>query len=745
MESKTQCIYEFGPFVLDSAQHLLLREDRPLVITPKTFDALLVLVKNRGRLLSKAELMQALWPDSFVEESNLTVQISAVRKALGDQQSYIVTVPGRGYRFNATVNERPQKAASAVPDPTGIRASIRENVEPGNIEAGGREWATSGSLALHEVPKREAAPVPSRRYLYSAIIFCGLAVAAILLYVELRPALPPPRVLGYTQLTDSGRVDPTSDIFTDGTRVYFVAHPAGSEDQHLYQAAVSDKETADIPIPFTGFLLFDISPDRSQLLIGSSHGKVGENALWTVSVLGGSPRRLGEIIAYDAAWTPDGKGFIYSRGTDIFLAGSDGSGSRKLFSTPGFAFGFRWSPDRRVIRFTVVDQATSLNSIWEVSSDGSHPHPLLPGWNTSSTHTGWVDWTPDGRYFVFASSSEGKWDIWAIREKPDLLHKISHAPVPVSIGPVRLNHPRLSLDGKRLFVVSLQNKGELFRFDARSSRFVPFLVGLSAHRLSFSKDGQWMTYVTYPEGELWRSRVDGTDKLRLTFPPIHADLPRWSPDGTRIAFVDTQGSHPAAMYLVPAASGDPKRLLPEGMSGSNPDWSPDGKLVAFGPQPTFATAPNTAGGTSAPGAMIHLLDVNTGKIADLPGSTGLYWPCWSTDGRYIAAVSVDTHRLMLFDNRTQKWSQLASGATLHDPLWTRDGKTLYFQDLGTPGQPVYRLNIESRARQRIGGPTASPSPDAIYSALTGLTPDGSPIIMEIHSIDDIYALDLFLP
>jgi Tol biopolymer transport system component len=232
----------------------------------------------------------------------------------------------------------------------------------------------------------------------------------------------------------------------------------------------------------------------------------------------------------------------------------------------------------------------------------------------------------------------------------------------------------------------------------------------------------------------------------LTFSPMHADLPRWSPDGTRIAFVDKQGNHPADMFVVSAAGGEPKRLLPEGMPGSNPDWSPDGKLIAFGPQPTFASAPNAAGGTTAPDAMIHLLDVNTGKISPLPGSTGLYWPRWSTDGRYIAALSVDTHRLMLFDNRTQKWSQLASGDTLHNPLWSRDGKSLYFQDLGAPQQPVYRLGIASRAQQRVGGPgPLAGGHDAIYTALTGLMPDGSPIIMEVHSIDDIYALDVLFP
>ena len=98
--------YEFGPFVLDTVQHLLLKEQEPVTLTPKTYDALLVLVRNSGRMLPKEELMAALWPDSFVEESNLTQQVSMIRKALGEspgQDRYIVTVPGRGYRFAAQV------------------------------------------------------------------------------------------------------------------------------------------------------------------------------------------------------------------------------------------------------------------------------------------------------------------------------------------------------------------------------------------------------------------------------------------------------------------------------------------------------------------------------------------------------------------------------------------------------------------------------------------------------------------
>ena len=98
--------HEFGPFLLDVAEQILLRDGRPVSLKPKLFDLLLVLVENNGHVLDKNELMNEVWPDTFVEENNLTVSIFALRKVLGDHHnnhSYIETVPRRGYRFVAQV------------------------------------------------------------------------------------------------------------------------------------------------------------------------------------------------------------------------------------------------------------------------------------------------------------------------------------------------------------------------------------------------------------------------------------------------------------------------------------------------------------------------------------------------------------------------------------------------------------------------------------------------------------------
>ena len=152
MPQITGHLYEFGSFTLDTAQHLLSRQGEPVPLTPKTFDMLLLLVENRGRMLTKDEIMKALWPNSFVEESNLTQQISMIRKALGETASehrYIVTVPGRGYRFAAEVKgwppeEPPVAEDGPRPAPAGTEAIIPVAIAPTD----GRKRVLLPALAL---------------------------------------------------------------------------------------------------------------------------------------------------------------------------------------------------------------------------------------------------------------------------------------------------------------------------------------------------------------------------------------------------------------------------------------------------------------------------------------------------------------------------------------------------------------------------------------------------------------------
>src|SRR5215467_3397952 len=127
MNSPVASLYEFGPFQIDAARRLLFRNGQPVTLTPKAFDLLLVLVENRERLVEKSELMQRIWPDSFVEETNLSQNVSTLRKALGEnakQHQYVVTVPGRGYRFVANVGiSRPDAQQIRKDEPTTVTRS----------------------------------------------------------------------------------------------------------------------------------------------------------------------------------------------------------------------------------------------------------------------------------------------------------------------------------------------------------------------------------------------------------------------------------------------------------------------------------------------------------------------------------------------------------------------------------------------------------------------------------------------
>src|SRR5580765_4581743 len=129
MPAETKTLYEFGKFRCDPREHLLLCEGKPVSLSPKSFEILVVLIQSNGRLLTKNELMQLVWPDSFVEEANLTVNISALRRALGETQAgqqYIETVPKRGYRFIAPVTESQDAAA---PGPS-IQLAVASQKEP---------------------------------------------------------------------------------------------------------------------------------------------------------------------------------------------------------------------------------------------------------------------------------------------------------------------------------------------------------------------------------------------------------------------------------------------------------------------------------------------------------------------------------------------------------------------------------------------------------------------------------------
>jgi len=619
-------------------------------------------------------------------------------------------------------NLRYQSAAEMRADLQRLKRDTDSGRSAATLSAGSAE--VSGVAGTDSLRRESAVPQTGRSKWKSwAVAGGGLAllVIASLRYLQSRP-LPPPKVSSYVPVTHDD--NPKGLVGTDGARLFFNEFSASGSV--IAQVSISGGQVAQVPVPAPTMYLLAVSPDGATLLVADEVGQTAfQGSLWEVPVLGGSPRRLGEAIGQAAAWSPDGQRIVYAEGQDLFLTKSDGSEPHKLVSTPDRAWYPAWSPDGTVIRFNTGD-LTFTGPLYHVSVDGTNLHLLVPGWHTPPDENA-GRWTPDGKYFVFKSGT----NIWALAEKGDLFGKADSQPVQLTSGPMAFFSPLPSKDGKKLFVVGALARGELTRYDTRSAEFVPFLSGISADSVSFSKDGQWVAYVSFPEGTLWKSKLDGSQRIQLSYPPLTAVFPSWSPDGQQIVFYGMRLPQKTKLYTVATEGGTPREMIPEDSAEEyDPTWSPDGTRIAFGGPPAEVT------GT------IRILDINTHQILTLPDSKGLFSPRWSPDGRYLIAMPLDSRSLSLFDFATQKWEQIAK-LSMGFPNWSKNGDYVYF--LHEENQPsVMRVRIRDRKVERIAD-LKNFRQTGYWNVWLGLAPDDSPLLLRDAGTQEIYALDWQAP
>jgi Tol biopolymer transport system component len=473
-------------------------------------------------------------------------------------------------------------------------------------------------------------------------------------------------------------------------------------------------------------LPLDVLADGSELLVVDMHGSPFHGKFWSLPVVGGEPRRLGDTEGRAAAWSPNGKFLAYSSGSDFFVAQADGSEPRKLATTKVFAEvnSLTWSPDAAHLRVQALEAYGKPMVLWEVPMEGGEIHPLVPG--GASLHDDFQccgSWTADGRYFVFASRGQ----IWALPRKGNRFHP-NPDPIQLTSSPMWLATPVPSKDGKKLFVNGSTSRGELLRYEAGSGQFVPFLGGISAEYMDFSRDGQWAAYVSYPEGTLWRSKVDGSERLQLAAAREFLAMPRWSPDGKQVAYFAVTAGKPARIYEVSSEGGTPQQLVPDDPAQQfDPNWSPEGNKIVFG------------GASNDPASTIRILDLATRQVSTLPASQGFYSPRWSPDGRYIVALTGDSTGMELFDFQTGKWTELAKGTLGSFPNWSKDGRYVYALALSTPGK-VLRVRIADRKIEEVADMKTLTSTGSL-----ALAPDDSILLLRDIGTEDIYSLDWEAP
>jgi Tol biopolymer transport system component/predicted Ser/Thr protein kinase len=588
--------------------------------------------------------------------------------------------------------------------------------------------------------KVEAVAGPARAHKFSwqwVVAILLMIVIGAGTFAWLSSSSPPPRVLATTQLTHDGITKVA--VATDGSRVYV---DELGDTWRIVQVSITGGETSPIPTPFVNAIADHISPDHTQLLAESVVGTANASPQWSLPLPSGAPRRLGDTLGRDGEWSPDGRHLIFFRDSDIYQANADGTDPHKLLTVQGKPFGLfsndgtHISPDGTHIRFT-IQRPDNSNSLWEIRFDGSNLHPVLPGWHSPPSECCGA-WTPDGRYYFFLNLTPSGANVWAVREPSGLFHRHSSAPFQLTTGPLSFESLVPSADGKKLFVSARQGRGELVRYDPKSKQFVPFLAGISAGELDFSRDGKWVTYVSYPGNTLWRSRADGSDRLQLTYPPVSAGQPHWSPDATQIAYEDIQAGRPWKTFLISAQGGTPQGMLAENEPQWDATWSPDGKKIAFGR--------TTATGSSEVLA-IYIIDLASHQVSTVPGSENLYSPRWSPEGQYLAALNRDSTKLLLFDFKTQKWSDwIAEPGMVGYPNWSQDSSYLYYENSSTDHPTFRRVEVGQTHSEFLvdlkGLPRYFAAPDYGWS---GIAPDGSALFVRDLSTDEIYALELDLP
>ena len=364
-------LYHFGPFALDPNKRALFRHSKPVALTPKAFDVLLYLAQNPNRVISKEELLKAVWAGSFVEEGNLTQNVFLLRKVLAEESGesgLIVTVPRVGYQFAAEVATVADTSLVPAGPPgnlvlEGVQSTTHIVIEE-EIESDAGTSVLPGSH-LKALP---ASPSSAKRRWY-IVAFAVVALAAAVVF---RPTLPPPTVTRIRQLTHLGTLVHNTKLLTDGPRIYFRAWDG--KDRALRYVSPEGGEVFSVESPFPQMDVDDLSPSGSEFLVvnladrrRTSYSDDDLPSVWRIAVPSGSPRPVGDLRARESSWSPDGRTIACAMGSDIYLVDPDGSNAIKLASLPGDPFYLLWSPDSRRLRFSVADPHRNAVILWQAA------------------------------------------------------------------------------------------------------------------------------------------------------------------------------------------------------------------------------------------------------------------------------------------------------------------------------------------------------------------------------------------
>jgi Tol biopolymer transport system component/DNA-binding winged helix-turn-helix (wHTH) protein len=633
MPEQTRRAYEFGPFSLDPDRRVVLRGGQVVPLTAKAFDILLVLIENRSRVVDKDELLKLIWPDTVVEERNVAVNISTLRKVLGDSlesHEYIVTLPGRGYRFVAPLRESQGRVAN--------QKAGTGDCGPGANDPGAR--ATEARLP------RGRAVAWSRKGLLAAGVLGGLIGAFALGQYWARRSSSP--VMRFSTISNFSGVETQPAFSPDGRSVAFVSDRGGHSD--LWVGLPGGGNLVRVTNDPNVKARPRWSPDASKLL----YARLNESGLWdswVVPALGG-PARVLTTNAADPTWFPDGRSIAYANLSTgaIWMCDADGRNAR-AFTTPDPDVRHRqpaFSRDGRLLAFVRKGAAGPYGQLAVAEVDTRKTRLLTD----AAAFVASPVWSAEGKFVYFASGRGGAINIWKVDARGERTEQIT-------VGRGDDTDLDISADGRRIVFSSYRVSVNLEEIvlgvrDARTNRFTErkWLTSDSARTKVapvYSRDGTHIAYFTNRRGAereaIWAMAADGTNPAPLAYDERMNMHARWSADGESVVYSSRTGIGPFGWR------NELRRTL---LSGGVPHDIPFPISDYFGD-----VGPRDQLLYRATNGSVQVFDQKSNQVQTLKNVEGTFLR-WSPDGRRFAAVV-----------NARKLNDAATGVWVYDLL---DGK-----------------------------------------------------------------------
>jgi Tol biopolymer transport system component/DNA-binding winged helix-turn-helix (wHTH) protein len=662
--------YRFGEFTVDPEQKVLLRDGARLALPPKIFDTLLILVDNSGRIVQKEELMKRLWPDTFVEESNLTFNIQQLRKALGDDARhprFIETVPRRGYRFIAEVNEN--LAQISNPEP---RIAITKPAQPKVLKRSYLTFAVLGVLAVAAVvvaswfgrgrsaATSSSAPVLSTPFKSEKFASGGFVKAA---------------------------------LSPNGKYVAYTSETGGKESIWLRQLETSENIQI-VPPTDERYLSLTISHDGNSLyFVRVPLAEPLTSAIYRVMTFGGIPVRITEKTEGAVSLSPDDKQLSFIRChyheddfCSLYVVDADGKNERKLLTRqrPIRLSGAQFSPDGKSIALASGQSSTGGSDFRLMRLD------LASGTESELASRSFFNirnlkWLPDGEGLLLTASEtlDGLFRIWHVSAATGEARALTK-------DATDYNSLSMNQSADKLIATHIRNTFHLY-FATIDDLNNPKNLSVARTGIAFAPDGK-LVYEG-DDGDIWMINANGGEQRQLTKDALKDYLPRVSPDGRHIFYSSTRSGSNHVWRM--SADGSNQIQITKTEGGYPRFITADGKWVYFesGLNQTLWRVPADGGAES---------QIFQHKV---------YESAFSPDGKWVAYLfraPNDSGRFSLaVDSLSEPGSRKVyklgdERARLLTLAWGPDNKTFYYVTSAASRSSLWRQSLSDERPVLVG-------------------------------------------